>query len=269
VAGSTEGGAAHTRGTDGRGTRGAASNMGNKDRNDRGDGVSHINHGRRAASPGGATLDDDASGPQAAAPNQPATPDVASANLALVCSDFTCAVPLTAVREVLAGIPAASPLPDSPAWLLGVMQWRGEVIALIDPLPILSGNAAAHGGPWRQVGASEHGGPAAWRPIAGLGRGAGQGTDPGGLSESGAVIVLGDSARCIALAVDAVHAVDALRSSAADPATGQKQAAQALPCYTAGMTVTSGGRSYPVLQSGALLADVVAALTEDGGSADD
>jgi chemotaxis signal transduction protein len=239
-----------------RGIRGAASEMGNKESGSYGDG----------ASPGGsAVLADNASGPRAAELNQPATPDVTSGALALVCAGFTCAVPLTAVREVVAGIPAAAPLPDSPAWLLGVMQWRGELIALIDPLPILTGNAAAHGGPWRRVPRADHGGPAAWRPIIGLARGA----DPSGLSESGAAIVLGDDTCCIALAVDTVDTLGSLVSSAAGPAARQEKAVPVLPRYTAGMTAKVGGSSSPVLRTGTLLEDVVAALTEEGGSADD
>ncbi len=227
--------------------------MGNKNSGRLRDGVSQARQGRGGAGPGdGAALADDGSGSRAAAPHQPETPDVTSANLALVFAGFTCAVPLTAVREVLPGIPAAALLPDSPAWLLGVFQWRGDLIALIDPLPVLTGNAAAHGGPWRHVGRPEHGGHEVWHPVVGL-------------SDSGAAIVLGDSTRCIALAVDAVGP---LVSSTADPAPGRGEETPALPRYTAGITATPGGASYPVLRSGALLEDVVAALTEEGGSAD-
>jgi len=47
------------------------------------------------------------------------------------------AVPLTALREVLPGMPTTTPLPFSPNWLLGIFPLRNEILGLVDPAPVL------------------------------------------------------------------------------------------------------------------------------------
>lgn len=50
--------------------------------------------------------------------------------------------PLHEVREV-ADVRRVTPVPGAPATLLGVVAWRGEVLNLLDPAPVLGANSGA------------------------------------------------------------------------------------------------------------------------------
>jgi chemotaxis signal transduction protein len=64
---------------------------------------------------------------------------IGSQYLLFTCGGVRCAVALRALREVLPQVPAAVPLPHSPPWTLGVFALRSELIALVDPAPVLLG----------------------------------------------------------------------------------------------------------------------------------
>jgi chemotaxis signal transduction protein len=64
---------------------------------------------------------------------------IGSQYLLFTCGGVQCAVALRALREVLPQVPAAVPLPHSPPWTLGVFALRSELIALVDPAPVLLG----------------------------------------------------------------------------------------------------------------------------------
>ncbi|HEU5344437.1 MAG TPA: chemotaxis protein CheW [Ktedonobacterales bacterium] len=48
-----------------------------------------------------------------------------------------CLAPLARLREALPGIPPHVALPFSPAWLWGIFPLRVDLVALVDPMPIL------------------------------------------------------------------------------------------------------------------------------------
>jgi purine-binding chemotaxis protein CheW len=47
------------------------------------------------------------------------------------------AVPMAAVAEVVVVPPAVTRVPGAPAWLTGVVNWRGHVLPLVDPRSLL------------------------------------------------------------------------------------------------------------------------------------
>lgn len=51
-------------------------------------------------------------------------------------------VPMPALDEVL-GLPPVSPVPGTPPWVLGVVNWRGRVLATLDLRPLLGVAAPA------------------------------------------------------------------------------------------------------------------------------
>jgi purine-binding chemotaxis protein CheW len=57
--------------------------------------------------------------------------------LVFTCGTVECALPLTALREVLPALPDVVPLPFSPDWLLGIFPFRLELLALVDPMSLL------------------------------------------------------------------------------------------------------------------------------------
>ena len=59
--------------------------------------------------------------------------------LLFTCRGVRCAVALRALREVLPQVPAVVALPHSPPWTVGVFALRSELIALVDPAPVLLG----------------------------------------------------------------------------------------------------------------------------------
>ncbi len=52
----------------------------------------------------------------------------------IACSlrEARCIVPLTNIREILPPSQSITLLPDMPHWMLGILAWRGETIAVID-----------------------------------------------------------------------------------------------------------------------------------------
>lgn len=61
--------------------------------------------------------------------------------LLFTCGGVECGVPLAALREVLPALPQVVPLPASPEWVLGIFALRTEIIALVDPVPMLLDSA--------------------------------------------------------------------------------------------------------------------------------
>jgi len=51
-----------------------------------------------------------------------------------------CLLPLSELRAVLTEAPKLTRFPFSPPWLLGVFLFRAELLALVDPLPVLLGH---------------------------------------------------------------------------------------------------------------------------------
>src|SRR5215469_14863727 len=68
--------------------------------------------------------------------------------LLFACADVPCAVALKALREVRPSLPQVVPLPFSPDWLIGIFPLRTQLIALVDPAPLLLGRSADHAASW-------------------------------------------------------------------------------------------------------------------------
>jgi chemotaxis signal transduction protein len=202
-------------------------------------------------------------GPSASPPVAAARPDGTGAGfdeyLALVLGGTMCAVPLSAVREVLPGTLPVVPLPDSPPWLHGVFHWRGDLIPLIDPLPMLTGDPSRFCQPHRPA---RHvpSGHSAW-------------TTPGGAAigvhgGDGSIVVLEDDTPLVALTVDALGPLGAFRS---DAGSAEGAICPILVRYIAtriadSLMAPAGDAACPILRVGTLLADLVAALAEEGES---
>ena len=62
--------------------------------------------------------------------------------LMFTCADIRCAVPLKSLREVRPSLPPVVSLPFSPDWLIGIFPLRTQLLALVDPGPILLGRSA-------------------------------------------------------------------------------------------------------------------------------
>lgn len=54
--------------------------------------------------------------------------------ICITCSlrDTCCALPFTIIREILPVSQHITRLPDVPPWMIGILSWRGEIIAAID-----------------------------------------------------------------------------------------------------------------------------------------
>lgn len=68
--------------------------------------------------------------------------------LLFACADIPCAVPLKSLREVRPSLPQVVPLPFSPDWLIGIFPLRTQLLALVDPAPLLLGRPADHVSSW-------------------------------------------------------------------------------------------------------------------------
>jgi purine-binding chemotaxis protein CheW len=80
-------------------------------------------------------MTDDATAPRAAADsNAGATPDADAVVVCMGAGRF--AVDLASVAEV-GRVPAVTRVPGVPAWLAGVANWRGRVLAAVDLRPML------------------------------------------------------------------------------------------------------------------------------------
>jgi chemotaxis signal transduction protein len=79
------------------------------------------------------------------APNESRTGDE---YLLFACADIPCAVPLKSLREVRPSLPQVVPLPFSPDWLIGIFPLRTQLLALVDPAPLLFGRPADHVSSW-------------------------------------------------------------------------------------------------------------------------
>jgi chemotaxis signal transduction protein len=69
----------------------------------------------------------------------PADAPAGTGLLVFLCGSAPCAAALGLLREVLPMLPQFASLPASPPWMLGVFALRTEMLALVDPAPILLG----------------------------------------------------------------------------------------------------------------------------------
>jgi len=174
-----------------------------------------------------------------------ATPASASGveHLLFTCADMPCALPLTVLREVMRAAPAATPLPHSPPWMHGVFPAQSEILALVDPAPMLLGrqHLAAVDPPAR---------PAGTRPATTM------------------ALVVGDGERALAWLVDTVG--DITPVEAKDVRDVRAASGAGMPPrerYLVGVyEQTHTGARYALLDAERLLNDLLDAIAEGGAN---
>ena len=161
-------------------------------------------------------------------------------HLLFACADVPCALPLTALREVMRATPETIPLPHSPPWMHGVFPWQSEIMALVDPAPMLLGrqHLAAVDVPARPVG----------------------------VRAATTALVVGDGERSLTWVVDtvgdiaAVEAKDVRDVPAASDANLLPRARYMTGVYAHAHT----GTRYALLDAERLLDDLLDAIAEGG-----
>jgi chemotaxis signal transduction protein len=159
-------------------------------------------------------------------------------HLLFACADVPCALPLTALREVMRPAPATIPLPHSPPWMHGVFPWQSEIMALVDPAPMLLGrqHLAAVDTPARLTG-----------------------TPP----PTTMALVVGDGERALAWMVDTVGDIAAIEAQDVRAAGGADLPPRER--YVTGVyEQTHTGARYALLDAGRLLDDLLDAIAEGG-----
>ena len=161
---------------------------------------------------------------------QPDDSQVGAQYLLFRCGQTPCAVALTDLREVLPKLPAVVVMPYSPPWLLGLFPLRAELLGLADPAPLLlssNGQAAYEASALSMALVVEHDGVALGLAVAAVG--------------------------------DIAHVPsDELVPITPDAVTGVTRP------YALGVYISPrGGTPYTVVDMRRLVADLLAALSED------
>lgn len=168
--------------------------------------------------------------------------------LLFACADVPCAVPLKTLREVRPSLPQVVPLPFSPDWLIGIFPLRTQLLALVDPAPLLLGRSADHAASWLKPQRSSLYERRVTTPLV----------NP--LFPTTALLV-GEGEGVLAWAVTAVGDIVLIPDE-------QIVSADALPIpmpekYVTGIYVPSSGEQrYLILNVGSVLADLLAGLVE-------
>jgi chemotaxis signal transduction protein len=178
--------------------------------------------------------------------------------LLFACADVPCAVPLTALREVRPSLPQVVPLPFSPDWLIGIFPLRTELLALVDPAPLLLGRSADHAASWLMPQNARHS-LYERRVTAPL-------VNP--LLPTTALLI-GEGERVLAWAVTAVGDIVAVQDEQITPADeanlGSIAGTPMLERYVTGVfTPPQSDQSYMILDARLVLDDLLAALEERG-----
>lgn len=159
------------------------------------------------------------------------------------CGGVDCGVPLVSLREVIPTLPQVAPLPASPGWMMGIFALRTEMMALIDPVPMLLDNAELHADPYH----SPH-------PRTT--------SDP----QPRSALIVGTGERCLAWAIALVGDIVRLEDGKIMPhmratMAGAREVRQR---YIAGdYIMPQDGRRYTLLQTDVVLDDVLHALEEE------
>lgn len=158
-----------------------------------------------------------------------------------------CLAPLARLREALPATPPHVALPFSPAWLWGIFPLRVDLVALVDPLPILL--YGPHAALRLPDGGSSHG---VAQPALGL-------------REAPRTLVVGEGEQLVALVVDRLDDVCELRPDARKPY--QPAAADETPTpladYVIGVyQISELERPALALDLDRLCGDILAAIEE-------
>ncbi|HEX8036986.1 MAG TPA: chemotaxis protein CheW [Ktedonobacterales bacterium] len=163
--------------------------------------------------------------------------------LLFTCGGVDCGVPLAALREVVPALPQVAPLPASPEWMMGIFALRTEMIALIDPVPMLLDSAEAHADPHHFTL-----------------------SQPTSESIPRSALIVGTGERCLAWAIALVGDIVRLDDDMIAPHTRETTAGagEVRERYVAGdYVIPRSGRRYTLLQTDLVLDDVLHALEEE------
>jgi len=170
--------------------------------------------------------------------------------LLFACADVPCAVPLKALREVRPSLPQVVPLPFSPDWLIGIFPLRTQLLALVDPAPLLLGRPADHASSWLYP-ARRHSSLYERRVTAPL---------PNPLFPTTALLV-GEGDRVLALAVTAVSDIVLVPETQIMPHSSMEMPMPER--YVAGIyQPLQGEQSFLVMNVETVLSDLLAGLEE-------
>lgn len=177
--------------------------------------------------------------------------------LLFTCGGVGCGVPLAALREVLPALPQVAPLPASPEWMMGIFALRAEMIALVDPAPIVLDHAAAYSSP--QPSPAPHAAPVPHTLPQDR-------SQASSLHTPRSALIVGTGERCLAWAISLVGDLVRLEDHEIRPhtpeATGDAQRVRER--YILGdYIVPANGRRYTLLNAELVLDDVLHALEED------
>lgn len=183
-------------------------------------------------------------------------------HLLVRCMGIECALPLSALREVLPIVPQAIYLPFSPEWMLGIFPLRNEMVGLVDPAPLLASRDVAHerlaaASFDLQRDTSPSPAPSGGHHTAGI--------LPGNGNRSAMAVVVGSGERCLSWVVEAVGDIALAQDGELHSLAGY--ALQDVPIarrYISRVYVPrETGAQIVVLDAEAVLTDLLKAL-EDG-----
>lgn len=169
----------------------------------------------------------------------------ADAYLSVMLRGVRCLLPLERLRGVLAERPHVVRVPLAPRWLLGVFPYRAELLALVDPAPVLFGDADTDFA--RSTGGA--------RQASGRGEG----------GSAGAVIVVGSGERSLGWLVERTG--ELATSTEARPAPGTAADGRAIAeAYVAGMAANDdSAEPATVVDVDAALDALLAGPVEEDG----
>lgn len=174
----------------------------------------------------------------------------------LVCelTGIPCLLPLAQLRGVVRELSALTRFPFAPTWLLGVFPYRTEVLALVDPAPLVFGHEVS-------VAASAHGHMSDTRIVTAA-------TQPIATLDGPCAAIVGGGDRSLALRLDRAHAVVFVPEAAVSaPTTDRPEEAAATGVvgrYLAGVWKPEPAAApHAILAIERVLADLLERLEED------
>lgn len=159
---------------------------------------------------------------------------------------WPCLVRLAELREALPAVPRHVALPFSPRWLWGIFPLRTDIVALIDPLPMLTLGPEA----------ARHASDTSLAPLAS--------TAGFGLAEPPRALVVGEDEHQLALLVDRIGDIYVIRDDDRRPLSlPAEPGAAPLPQYVAEAYAVPGldGEAL-ALRVSKLVEDALSALEE-------
>lgn len=159
--------------------------------------------------------------------------------------EWPCLAPIAELREALPHVPRHVALPFSPRWLWGIFPLRTEIVALVDPIPMLTHGPDAA----RDADASRRSVAA---PVGEFGQ-----------VEPLRALVVGEGDHLVALLADRIGEIHVVRAEDQRPLDQALMASAPLPQYVAEAYAVEGlERPALALRVSRLVEDALVALEE-------